>query len=214
MAIVCPECPQDACCHFTPKSPDPYLKTQGDMSPAKFGHLNHLVDEICCISDSIETLQEEVAALTGVGFSSFYGLTTGTGNAGPNDYAATIAVKTIAGTGRVPFPRNGPTSGVATNGSTVFTIPTAGTYEVTFVVNVDEPAQLQLEVNGADLPETLVSRATGTNQIIGTSIITVPAGALLAVINPVGNATALTVTPSDGSLTHAIAQTLTIKKLA
>ena len=30
---------------------------------------------------------------------------------GPNDYAATIPVKTSAGTGRVPFPRNGPTVG-------------------------------------------------------------------------------------------------------
>jgi len=37
---------------------------------------------------------------------------------------------------------------------------------------------------------------------------------VLAVINPVGNSTALTVTPADGSLTHAYAQKLIIEKLA
>lgn len=52
MAIVCPECPKDACCHFRPQQPDPYLKTQADMAPAKLGHLNRLVDIICCISNT------------------------------------------------------------------------------------------------------------------------------------------------------------------
>lgn len=57
MAIVCPLCPQDACCHFKPLSPDPYIIKPADMTPAKFGHLNHLVDIICCISDVVATLQ-------------------------------------------------------------------------------------------------------------------------------------------------------------
>lgn len=154
-------------------------------------------------------------------FAMFYGLTTGTGNAGPDDYAATIAVKTSAGTGRVPFPRNGPIVGgmaIAVGGTlpplvAEVTIPNAGTYEVTFVTSVTEAGQLQLEVDGVDLPETVAGRATGTNEIIGNSIITVGAGAKLAVINPTGNAAALTITPSAGG-THAVAQTLTIKRLA
>ena len=56
MAIVCPLCPQDACCHFIPKSPDPYIKKDADMTPAKFGHLNHLIDMLCCISDTVAGL--------------------------------------------------------------------------------------------------------------------------------------------------------------
>jgi len=56
MAIVCPECPQDACCHFRPLSPDPFLKKDADMALAKFGHLNHIIDMLCCISDTVAAL--------------------------------------------------------------------------------------------------------------------------------------------------------------
>jgi hypothetical protein len=64
MAIVCPLCPQDACCHFKPVSPDPNIKTDGDLAPAKLGHLNKLVDQICCISNDVETNKVSIAALT------------------------------------------------------------------------------------------------------------------------------------------------------
>ena len=46
------------------------------------------------------------------------------------------------------------------------------------------------------------------------AIVTVPPGQVLAVINPVGNSTALTITAADGALTHAYVQKLIIEELA
>jgi len=154
-------------------------------------------------------------------FAMFYGLTAGTGNGGPTDYAGTIAVKTSAGTGRVPFPRLGPLAGgiaaplpAAGDG---FTIPVAGNYEVSFQVHTTEPGQLQLELDGASLPETTavnMNTTSGGHPIIGHAYITtVTPNQVLAVINPPGNTPALTITPADGSDTHANSQILTIKRI-
>ncbi len=157
----------------------------------------------------------------------FYGLTTGTGNGGATDYAATIAVKTTAGTGRVPFPRNGPIYGTSpmsiANGTTSpallaeINIPTIGTYRVTFNVHTTEPGQLQLELQGVDLPATVASNLNSTvagHNIIGDSIITTTViNSKLAVVNCVGNVAVLTITPADGNRTAALAQTITIMRV-
>jgi len=153
------------------------------------------------------------------GFGMFFGLTAGTGNGGPTDYAATIPVKTAAGTGRVPFPRNGPAvGGIVRIDSSSFTLPAIGTYEITFRVHTTEPGQLQLELNGADLPETVavnMNPTAGGHPIIGNAVIATSAiNAVLAVINPAGNSTALTVTPANGAQTHANAQSITITRIA
>jgi hypothetical protein len=156
---------------------------------------------------------------TSATFSQFYGLTTGTGNGGPNDYASTVPVKTSAGTGRVPFPRNGAFSvGSATRiDSSSFTLPNIGIYEVFFEVHTIELGQLQLELAGAAIPSSTVANmnsAFGGHPIIGnTFITTTSANETLAVINPAGNATALTITPANGSETNANAQTLIIKQV-
>lgn len=158
------------------------------------------------------------AAGTGV-FAMFFGLTAGTGNGGPTDYAATIAVKTAAGTGRVPFPRNGPLSGtiVRVDGSS-FTLPAIGTYEVTWKVHTTEPGQLEIELGGAEVPSTVtqdMNPTAGGHLMVGNAIIqTVAINTVIAIINPPGNSTALTVTPADGADTHANAQSITIKQLA
>jgi hypothetical protein len=81
---------------------------------------------------------------------------------------------------------------------TVFTLVTAGTYEVTFQVSVDEPGQLEITLDNAILPWTVVGRATGTSQIQETALVTAAAGDTLSVLNPAGNAAALTVTPIAG----------------
>lgn len=155
-------------------------------------------------------------ALSGVKLAMFYGLTPGTGNGGANDYAATIAVKTAAGTGRVPFPRDGVSRGIVRNDGSSFILPDIGIYEVTFNVQTAEPGQLQLELNGVAVDFSTASNANptvGGHEINGTCIIqTTSVNSELAVINPVGNATALTVTTSDGVLTHAMAQRITICK--
>ena len=147
----------------------------------------------------------------------FFGTTTGTGSAG-NDYAATVAAKTAAGTGRVPFPRTGPDTGAGVRvDASSFTLA-AVTYRVTATVHTTEPGQLELELAGAAVDNTCFGNAnptSGGHPIIVEAIITVPGGgAVLAVINPAGNATALTITPADGNLTHAYAQKLVIQKLA
>ena len=138
-------------------------------------------------------------------FSMFYGLTTGTGNGGATDYAATVPVKTSAGTGRVRV-----------DGSS-FTLPDVGTYEITFKVHTTEPGQLELEVDGSELPETVavnMNPTLGGHPIIGNAFITTTViNSILAVINPPGNTPALPITPADGASTHANAQSITIKYL-
>lgn len=151
-------------------------------------------------------------------FGMFYGLTAGTGNGGATDYAATVAVKTVPGSGRVPFPRNGPAVGVVRIDDSSFTLADIGTYEVNFGVHTTEPGQLQLELNGTALPETTAANMNPTagGHPIGHSVLitTVAPNAILAVINPAGNSTALTITPADGASTNANSQVLTIKKIA
>ena len=149
----------------------------------------------------------------------FFGLTAGTGNPGPTDYAATIAPKTAAGTGRVPFPQDGPNGGgIARVDASSFTLPDIGTYLVTFRVHTTEPGQLQLELNGADLAATVAANmnpTSGGHPIVGSALITTTViNSILAVINPAGNTPALTVTPADGASTHANAQTLTVLRIA
>ena len=148
----------------------------------------------------------------------FFGLTTGTG--GDNtDYPAPIPAKTAAGTGRVPFPQNGADTGAAVrvDGASFTLAP--GTYHVTATVHTTEPGQLELELGGLAVDNSCFGNANptaGGHPIVVDAIVTVPAGPgqVLAVINPAGNATALTVTPADGSLTHAYAQKLIVVKLA
>jgi len=127
----------------------------------------------------------------------------------PGDNSATVGVGTA-----VQFPQDGPTSGtiLRTNAST-FNLPSAGDYEVSFQVSVAEPGQLQLALNGSGLPNTVVGRATGTSQLVCNTIITTStANALLSVINPAGNSTALTITPVAGGASP-VSATLSIKSL-
>lgn len=150
-------------------------------------------------------------------FAMFFGLTAGTGSAG-TDYAATVAVKTGAGTGRVPFPQDGPAAGIVRVDGTSFTLPDVGTYAVTYRVHTTEPGQLNIEINGTDVPQTEavnMNPTSGGHPIVGDCLITTVAiNAVLAVVNSSGNAAALTVTPADGSRTHANSQTLTILRVA
>jgi hypothetical protein len=128
----------------------------------------------------------------------------------PGDNAATVAAGAP-----VLFPQVGPTSGagapVAASSST-FTLPATGDYEVDCQVSVTEAGQLQLALGGVGLPNTVAGRATGTSQIVISTIIHATAGQVLSVINPAGNATALTITPIAGG-THSVSATLKIKQI-
>ena len=153
-------------------------------------------------------------AAAALGYGYFYGLTSGTGNGGPTDYAATIAAGAA-----VPFPRLGPaTADITATGTTTFQLANTGTYEVTFRVHTTEPGQLQLYVDGVPQPQTTavnMNPTSGGHPIVGTSIITTGApNAIVSVFNPAGNSTALTITPADGSDTWANSQSITFKRLA
>jgi len=129
----------------------------------------------------------------------------------PPDNAATIAVGSD-----ISFPQDGPNSGtgIARASDSSFTLADPGVYQVYFVASIDEPGQLVLTLNGAELDYTVVGRATGTSQIIGMALVeTTAAGSVLTVRNPVGNAAALTLTPNAGG-TNPVSAHLIITQLS
>ena len=136
-------------------------------------------------------------------FADFYAIM-------PPDNSATIA----AGTD-VAFPQDGPNSSgsIIRTGPDTFSLIDVGTYLVMFQVSVTEAGQLVLSLNGQELPYTVVGRATGTDQIVGTAIITTTvATSILTVRNPASEAAALTITPNAGG-TEAVTAHLTIIQL-
>jgi BclB C-terminal domain-containing protein len=136
-------------------------------------------------------------------FADFYALM-------PPNNAATVAPGTA-----VEFPNVGAASGTITGlSASTFNIAEVGNYMVYFQVSVDEAGQLGLQLNGILLSNTIVGRATGTSQISGTFIIsTVVTNSTIAVINPPGNSTALTITPLAGGA-NLVSAHLVITKLA
>ena len=144
------------------------------------------------------------ASGTTIAFAFFYGNS-------PPDYAATIAADSA-----LDFPNTGSTSGPTITRLSVgqFNLSEIGSYEVFWQASVTEPGQLMLRINNIIQSQTVSSRSTGTSLIINDVIITTTViNSILEVINPPGNTPALTITPSDGQLTHAPATSLVIKKL-
>lgn len=152
-------------------------------------------------------------------YAEFYGLTAGTGNGGPTDYAATVAVKTTPGTGRLPIPRLGPASTPSPAtllGLDAITVVTSGIYDIVFQAHTTEPGQLMLEIDGSEQNRTIVTNdnpTSGGHPIHGHSIQQLTAGQVVAVINPPGNSTALTITPADGADTWARPQKLILERI-
>ena len=140
---------------------------------------------------------------TVLGFADFYAIM-------PGDNTAPIA----AGSD-VEFPQDGPNSGdgIVRATASSFTLPDIGVYQVSFQASADEAGQLVLTLNGAEIPYTVVGRATGTSQIVGTALIeTSVADSVLTVRNPEGTATALTLTPNAGG-TEPVSAHLVITRL-
>jgi len=128
----------------------------------------------------------------------------------PGDNADTVA----AGTD-VDFPQDGPTSGTSVTrlSASSFNLADPGTYQVLFQASITEAGQLVLTLNGAELPYTVVGRATGTSQIVGIALVTTTAAnSVLTVRNPEGTATALTLTPNAGG-TEPVSAHLSIVQL-
>jgi hypothetical protein len=85
---------------------------------------------------------------------------------------------------------------------------------VSFEVPVTQAGQLELTLNGTALPYTVVGRATGTSEIVGDSLLidVTTVSSSLAVVNPSGESTALTITPLAGGTAPASAS-LVVQKL-
>jgi hypothetical protein len=67
---------------------------------------------------------------------------------------------------------------------------------VNFQVSIDEAGQLVIVLNGTQLAYTIVGRATGTSEIVGMCLISTSViNSILSINNPLGNSTALTITP-------------------
>jgi hypothetical protein len=114
----------------------------------------------------------------------------------------------------VDFPQDGPASGTIVRlGPDTFSLPIAGTYEVTFQVSVTEAGQLAIALNGSELAYTVSGRATGTSQLVGTALVTtVVPFSILGIENPPGSPTALTITPLAGG-TQPVSAHLVIVRL-
>lgn len=112
------------------------------------------------------------------------------------------------------FPHPGPTDGsIVANSATQPQLPAIGTYQVSFQVSVDEAGQLVVGLDsGAGVQQlgyTVVGRAAGTSLIVETVLVqTTVVNSVLTIRNPVGNPSALTVTPlaggTDGSSSSLI----------
>ena len=114
----------------------------------------------------------------------------------PGDNSVTVAPGTD-----VEFPSDGPTTGLIRAGPSTFTLPAIGLYSVQFQVSVTEAAQLCVALNLAELPYTVVGRATGTSQLVGTCLVrTSTTNSVVSIRNPAGSSTALTITPLAGGI--------------
>lgn len=137
-----------------------------------------------------------------LGYSEFFALM-------PGDNTATIAAGTA-----INFPQNGLTDGyIIRSSANQFILPEVGIYLVHWQVSISEGAQLVITLNGTELANTVVGRATGTTQIVGHTMIntTLPTS-ILSIANPTGNTPALTITPTAGG-THAVTANLVITRI-
>jgi hypothetical protein len=123
---------------------------------------------------------------------------------------------TVAAGAAVSFPNDGPQDGsgmIARLDGSRFQVKAIGTYRVSFVVSVTEAGQLDVRLNGQEIPYTVAGRATGTSEVVGEALVTTATvNSILEVVNPVGESTALTITPLAGG-TRPVSATLVIEQL-
>jgi hypothetical protein len=155
--------------------------------------------------DGIKWISLNGQNITGgmLAFANFYALM-------PGNNAATVAPDSA-----VKFPNLGTNSGTAIRLSTnsEILLEAIGVYMVTWLVSVDEPGQLMVEINGVGNSSSVFGRAAATSQIAGNILIaTVTANSILRIVNPKGNSTALTITPIAGG-TKAVSASLVILRI-
>ena len=88
----------------------------------------------------------------------------------------------------------------------------AGDYKFTFSVSATQSNQFALFVDGVEAPGATYGSGAGTQQNIGQVILTVPAGALVTVVNHTSSAGVTLETPAGGTRQNVNAS-LVIEKL-
>ena len=172
----------------------------GTLPGAAPANITYSLPNTKTANDTFAMLSDIPASLS-PSFADFFALM-------PNDNAAPIAPGTP-----IQFPQNGPANNISRLNVSQFLLPAIGTYQVNFQVSITEAGQLVICLNGAELPQTVVGRATGTSQIVGTCLVsTVTVNTILEVRNPAGESTALTITPNAGG-TDPVSAHLVITRL-
>ncbi len=125
---------------------------------------------------------------------------------------ATVAVQTPV----LWFDAIGPANGVSVAAGTGnITIANAGTYKIEFSVSGTEPNQFAIFVNGVAQTNAIYGSGAGTQQNTGFVIVTVPASAVITLVNhtSTGN-TAITLAPNVGGTENQVMASVTINQLA
>ena len=131
------------------------------------------------------------------------------------DYYLITPSDTIAPGSAINFPNDGPTFGTDITRIDIshFNLVSIGIYQVFFQVSITEPGQLSIAINNLSDVTTIVGRATGTSQLTCMCLIeTVALNTNLSIINPVGETTALTLTPFAGG-TNQVSAHLVITRI-
>ncbi|NNJ33340.1 BclA C-terminal domain-containing protein, partial [Lacrimispora defluvii] len=120
---------------------------------------------------------------------------------------ATIADNTVPGGADVPFSNNGPLAGVThTAGTAAITVPTAGTYQIDYYVDITAGvgSAIAIAVNGTPDASTNVVALVATGEISGTAMLTLAAGDTLTLRNNSGTPLVMTLAPGIGAQFNAI----------
>jgi hypothetical protein len=142
---------------------------------------------------------------------SYWVATTGINSLTPANYIDVTSTQTgFVAPGQEVFATVPPTvatnSGFTLGPAGTVTVAAAGTYAYDYNVSVIEPGTLELTDNGAPLIGTSFGRSTGTSQIVGHGVITLNAGDVVGLMNPVFSPTPLslyTATPGVPQTTAA-----------
>jgi hypothetical protein len=109
---------------------------------------------------------------------------TGAGSSFAYGYIYNLTAQTIGVEASVPFDSTGPVSGVThTAGSASIVVVNAGTYAVNFSVSGTQANQFAIFVNGVAQTSTIYGAGAINIQNTGQSILVLPAGATLTLVN-------------------------------
>ena len=127
----------------------------------------------------------------------------------PGDNSSTIAPGSD-----IEFPNDGPTFGtdITRLGPSIFNIKSIGIYQILFQISISEAGQLCIVLNTIQQDYTVVGRATGTSQIVGICLINITsANSVISIRNPLGEPSALTITPVAGGSNPVSAHLLIVR---